>query len=85
MLWFFSGVISLAVLDAVVSSPAAGARAGGLLAIVAKGVSLFIDPTVPGIPDHSKLAGNGNPSTVIPSPLPTKSPTGPLGPLGPVK
>jgi hypothetical protein len=64
---FFLAAISLAVLEAAVSSPAAAGRAGVVLALPGTIARYIISPTVPAIPElrkksiGSQIAGSDNP------------------------
>jgi hypothetical protein len=63
-------MLALAVLDAAVSSQAAGARVGSLMSGLAKVVEHVLSPTVPAIPDLRKhggsLLGGGIPLDELP-------------------
>lgn len=52
-----SGMLGLALLDAVVSSNQAAGRVGGLLSGVGKVVEHILSPTVPAIPDLRTKGG----------------------------
>lgn len=49
---FLLGVLALTALDAVLSSPAAAARTGGLVSFPAKAFRRIADPTIPLIPNY---------------------------------
>lgn len=53
----FAGMLSLAVLEAVVSSDQAAGRFGGLLKSVGTVIEHLLSPTVPAIPDLRKHGG----------------------------
>lgn len=73
MIWtLVGGFLSLALLDAAVSSPGSGSgtvasnNLGGVFGVLQKGVNWLVSPTVPGVPN---LAGkNSGSNSSMPAP-----------------
>jgi hypothetical protein len=63
----FSGLLTLTILQAVLSSSRSAERAGGVLSAVGSGVYRFMSPTVAAIPDlreRRKTVAPGEPPRV---------------------
>ncbi len=58
-----AGMFGLVVLQVLVANPNAYGAVGGIFGVLGNGVRLFLDPTVPAIPDRSKPAPSSSTSS----------------------